>query len=37
MCEQLVSPLLLVEVKSETLFHTAKFDTEISVYVIKVK
>ena len=33
MCEQLVSPLLLVEVKSETLFHTAKFDAKIPVYI----
>ena len=31
-CEKLVSRLLLVEVKSETLFHTAKFDAKISVY-----
>jgi len=30
-CEKLVSLLWLVEVKSETLFHTAKFDAKISV------
>ena len=28
MCEKLVSPLWLVEEKSETLFHTAKFDAK---------
>ena len=32
-CEKLVSPLWLVEVKSETLFHTAKFDAKISVCI----
>ena len=32
-CEKLVSPLWWVEVKSETLFHTAKFDAKISVYI----
>ena len=30
-CEKLVSPFWLVEVKSKTLFHTAKFDAKISV------
>ena len=28
-CAKLVAPLWLVEVKSETLFHTAKFDVKI--------
>jgi len=32
-CEKLVSPLWLVEVKSETLFHKAKYDAKISVYI----
>ena len=30
--EKLVLPLWLVEVKSEMLFHTAKFDAKVSVY-----
>ena len=30
-CEKIVSRLWLIEVKSETLFHIAKFDTKISV------
>ena len=32
-CEKLVSTLRLVEVKSETPFHTAKFDAKLSVYI----
>ena len=30
-CKKLVSPLWLVEIKSEKLFHTARFDAKISV------
>ena len=32
-CEKLVSPLWLVEIKSEALFHTVKLDAKISVYM----
>ena len=35
-CEKLVSSLWLVEVKSETLFHTAKFDAKILVCIKQV-
>ena len=31
-CEKLVSPLWLVEIKSETLFHSVKLDAKVSVY-----
>ena len=33
-CEGIISPLWLVEVKSEMLFHIAKFDAKISVCII---